>query len=61
MIGATGRLFDLVFGLCRRRGLPLHIWRVGAAALQLLDVVYNEPRTRPRGPASRRTWMAGLE
>jgi hypothetical protein len=48
MIGANGSLFDLVFGLCRRRRLPLHIlWRIGDATLQWLDVIHNEPRARP--------------
>jgi hypothetical protein len=62
MIGATGCLFDLVFvpSLCDR--LPLHdVGRIGAAALQWLDVVYNEPSARPRGPAGCRAGIAGLE
>jgi hypothetical protein len=62
MISATGRLFDLVFGLCRRLRLPLHIaGRIGATALQWLDVIDDEPRARPRGPAGCRAGMDGLE
>src|ERR1035441_6973797 len=62
MIGATGWLFDLVLGLCRRRRLLLHIaGRIGATTLQWLDVIHNEPRARPRGPAGSRTGMDGLE
>src|ERR1019366_7316966 len=62
MIGATGSLFDLVFvpSLCDR--LPLHdVGRIGAAALQGNNVIDDEPRTRPRGPAGCRAGMDGLE
>src|ERR1017187_90325 len=62
MIGATGSLFDLVFVLRRRRRLPLHVVRgIGAAALQWLDVIHNEPWARPRGLAGCWTEIAGLE
>src|ERR1035441_3629442 len=55
MISATGGLFDLVLGLCRRRRLPLHVaGRVGAAAIQWLDVIHNETRALPLGLAGRR-------
>src|ERR1035441_6610255 len=62
MIGATGSLFDLVLGPCRRGRLPLHVaGRTGAAALQWLDVIHNEPRASPGGLAGYRTGMDGLE
>ena len=43
------RLLDLVLGLGRRSRLPLHVaGSIGAAALQWLDVINNEPRACPR-------------
>src|ERR1019366_500717 len=51
-----------VLGLCRRRRLPLHVARrIGAAALKWNEVIDDEPRTRPRGPAGCRAGMDGLE
>jgi hypothetical protein len=55
-------LLHPVLSLRFRRRLPLHVpERIRAATLQWLDVIDDEPRARPRGPAGCRAGIAGLE